>query len=279
MPSVDEIFLSLQSTLSAFPQSIVEQLPGILGGIILLLIGWLLARLLRKITIKAISALNVFFERILRGRSRTVIRFSSGLTRLLGGIIFWLILFVFTTLALRTAGFTGVAAWLERTVEYLPSLLTGGLIILAGYVLGAIVKDVVQGAAESARMADAQLVSRLAQAVTFITALVVGMNQAGVDTSFITIMLGVSTATVLAGFSLAFGLGARTLVSNLIAAHYLRSEIEAGQTVLVGEWEGKVLELTATNVILDTPKGRTAIPAKVYQEQALSIILEGTSDD
>lgn len=273
MPNMTEISHQVKVTLNETVNQLISQLPGIIGALILLLVGWLLARLVRTATVKVLKFLNGMLERVLSGRSRAVVRFSSGVTRLLGAVLFWVTLFVFATFALRMAGLEGVAAWLERVVDYLPSILTGGLIILAGYILGALVKEVTLATAYSAELAEAELISRLAQAITFVTALIIGLDQAGVDTTFITIMLGVSTATLLAGFALAFGFGAKTLVSNLVAAHYLKEMVESGQMVRIGEHEGRVLDLTATSVILETEQGRTSIPARLYHEQAVTVLI------
>ncbi|MCB1710199.1 MAG: mechanosensitive ion channel, partial [Halioglobus sp.] len=182
-------------------------------------------------------------------------------------------LFVFVTAALKTAGLTGVAAWLERVVDFLPGIVTGGLIILVGYILAGLVRDVTLAAAHSAEFTEAVVISRLAQAITLITALVIGLDQIGIDVSFLTTMLGISSAALLFGFALAFGLGARTLVSNLVAAHHLRDVLEPGQDIRMGDWEGTVLEVSSTAVILDTEAGRVSVPAKLYQEQAVVLLL------
>ncbi len=279
MPYLTDLSHQVKVALSDTLNRLISQLPDILGALILLLVGWLLARLVRTATIKGLKLLNGLLERVLSGRSRAVVRFSSGINRLLGTVLFWITLFIFSTFALRIAGLEGVAAWLEGIVDYLPSILTGGLIILAGYILSSLVKEVTLATAYSAEMAEAELISRLAQAITFITALIIGMGQAGVDTSFITIMLGVSTATLLAGFALAFGFGAKTLVSNLVAAHYLKDLVEPGQRVRIGDCEGRVLDLSATVVILETEEGRTSIPAKLFHEQAMSVILMDSKNE
>ena len=201
--------------------------------------------------------------------------FSAGITRLVAGILYWIILFIFVTAALNTAGLTGVSAWLERIVDFLPGIVTGGLIILLGYILAGLVRDVTLAAAHSAEFTEAVVISRLAQAITLVTALIIGLEQIGIDVSFLTTMLGISSAALLFGFALAFGLGARTLVSNLIAAHHLRDILEPGQTIRIRNWEGTVLEVSPTAVILDTEEGRTTIPAKLYQEEAVITLVGG----
>jgi small-conductance mechanosensitive channel len=203
-----------------------------------------------------------------------VVYFSSGIANLVASILFWITLFVFVTAALDTAGLTAVSAWLERIVEFLPGIVTGGLIILVGYILSTLVRDVTLAAAHAAEFTESVVISRLAQAITLVTALVIGLDQIGIDVTFLTTMLGVTSAAVLFGFALSFGLGARSLVSNLIAAHHLRDILEPGQDIRVGEYEGTVLEVSTTAIILDTPEGRTSLPASLYQEQAMVMLLQ-----
>jgi len=273
MINVADLTMQLESTLMAAAENIIASLPGIASGLVLLLLGWFAARVVRALTMRMLTLLNLFLERVLSGRTRAVVFFSSRITRLLSGILYWIILFIFVTAALKTAGLTGVATWLERLVDFLPGIVTGGLIILLGYVFAGLVRDVTLAAAHSAEFTEAVVISRLAQVITFITALIIGLDQIGIDVTFLTTMLGVSSAALLFGFTLAFGLRARTLVSNLIAAHHLRDVLEPGQDIRIGEWEGTVLEVSATAVILDTQEGRTSVPAKLYQEQAVVMLL------
>lgn len=268
-----DITSQLESTLQTATATLIAALPGIAAALVLLLAGLLAARLVRTLTLKLLHLLNLFLERVLSGRIRAVVHFSSGITRLLAAILFWITLFVFATAALRTAGLTGIAAWLERVVDFLPGIVSGGLIIVVGYILAGLVREVTLAAAHSADFTEAVVISRLAQAVTLVTALIIGLDQIGIDVSFLTTMLGISSAALLFGFALAFGLGARTLVSNLIAAHHLRDMLEPGQQIRMGEWEGTVLEVAATAVILDTESGRVSVPAKLYQEQAVVLLL------
>lgn len=274
MPDAAELTAQLETTLLAAANEIIAALPGIAGGLVLLLVGWYAARLIRAATLKLMDLVNRALEKLLSGRTRAVVYFSSGIANLVASILFWITLFVFVTAALDTAGLTAVSAWLERIVEFLPGIVTGGLIILVGYILSALVRDVTLAAAHAAEFTESVVISRLAQGITLVTALVIGLDQIGIDVTFLTTMLGVTSAAVLFGFALAFGLGARSLVSNLIAAHHLRDILEPGQDIRVGEYEGTVLEVSTTAIILDTPEGRTSLPASLYQEQAMVMLLQ-----
>ena len=122
MAGVSEISDQLIVMLSGIIDVVIERLPGVIGALLLLLMGWLLARLVRVVAIKMQDALNRALERILSGRPRAVVQFSAGVTHLLADVLFWITWFIFIVLAFRVAGFESVARWLERLVDYLPAI-------------------------------------------------------------------------------------------------------------------------------------------------------------
>ncbi len=274
-PEMDLSHISEQlgNTLGGMMSSVVAHLPKVAGAILLILAGWLVAYLVRLGTNKLLELINRFTERLMTRYTPTIARISKTLTRILPTALFWITLFIFTTAAFRVAGLTGFAESLEGIIDYLPALLAGGLIMLTGFVLSSMVKNMVFDSLNSAEIAEAEVISRLAQAVTFVTAIIIGLDQVGIEVTFLTTMLGVSTAAVLVGFALAFGFGARSLVSNLVAVYYLKDMIEPGQRIRIGDVQGTVLELTTTAVILDTADGRTSIPAKLYQEKVVTVMI------
>ena len=94
------------------------------------------------------------------------------------------------------------------------------------------------------------------------------------DITLLTAILSVTTAAVLGAFALAFGLGARTAVSNIIGAHYLRQTFETGHVVRFGAVEGTVTAITSTAVVLRIPEGQVIIPAKQFSE-SISVLVTG----
>jgi len=68
---------------------------------------------------------------------------------------------------------------------------------------------------------------------------------------------------------LAFGLGARTAVTNIIAAHYLRQIYRVGHSVKVGDVHGKIVEITNTAVILECTDGRAVVMGRRLRDSIL----------
>ncbi|HSC09009.1 MAG TPA: hypothetical protein VLD59_19450, partial [Steroidobacteraceae bacterium] len=186
--------------------------------------------------------------------------------------VFWLVLFGFITAASDVAKLETLSGWLERVIGYLPKLLFGALIIVGGYLLGTIARALVSDALYPTGLAQRVLIGRLAQAATFLAAIVIGIDQMGFNVTFVTTMIAIVLGAVLTGFALAFGLGARRVVANLISARTLQQRFSVGHHARIGGVEGEILEFTPTGVILATDEGRVNVPASRFDEE-VSVLL------
>ena len=270
---------ALDQRISALVQLLIERVPDLVGALLMVLLGWLVARLVRAGIRGLGTRINRGLDQMLRAERASRLRVSPTMLRLIGTAAFWIILLLFLAFATDLAGLTGVAEWLRSVLRYLPTLLFGVMIIVAGHLIGLLVRDLLLEALASAQVEQRELVSRLAQTATFLTALIIGMHQVGVNVSFVTQVIAVALGSVLLAFSLAFGLGARGLVANLIGTHYLRRQFQPGARIRLGEIEGEILEITPTNVVIETADGRAHIPAYRFSEQVATLLAEDRSDD
>lgn len=272
---IDEI----KQQLTALASTLIAYIPSLLAGLALLLVGWLLAKVLRLLAVRLLTTINKLLDRLLSGGALDFVRISPAATGLLSAIVYWATILVFATIAIRVLGLSGVAVWLEQIVIYLPSLAAGAVIIVSGLILGNIVKNIVTHAAASIDLAQAPTLGHLAQIGTIAIALIIGLDQIGLDLSFLVILLAIVLAAVLLGFSLAFALGATELIKNLIATQHLKPVIQLGQIARVGELEGRLIEFAPTGLILETAAGKTLVSGSVCLRESLTVVAEEVTDE
>ncbi len=279
MEHVTTWFDGLRASGANLLDTMLGYLPNLIGALLLLLFGWILARLVRAATGRLGDAVNRLLDRLMRRGGLARFRLSPRALKLIGDAAFWLVILFFITAATKVAQLDAFSSWLARILAYLPTLLAGALIILAGYLVSALVRDLVAATLGSAGLAQNELFGAVAQGATFLTAVVIGIDQIGIDVTILITLIAIVVGAMLAGLSLAFGLGSRDFVSNLIGAHYLQQHLQPGQTARIGEIEGEVLELTPTSVVLATVGGRTTIPAKMFNEAATFVMTPGDDHD
>ncbi len=261
-----------RSVITAFFQDVLAYSPFFLGAIGVLVAGWLAARFIRIAARRIATNANRLLDRVFRSGLLAGVRVSTPAATILGEVAFWVVMFLTVTVSARMAGLESVADWLNQLVIYLPSFLTGAAIILLGHFLGAFIGDQVEASARAAKAGQSALLGRLAQGGVFVSALIIGLGQIGVDVTFIVAVLAVAVGAVLVGFSIAFGLGSRDFVGNLIGARSAQRQLMAGMRIRIGDIVGEVLEITPTHIAVDTAEGRMLVPAQTAHEQPITIL-------
>ena len=245
--------------------------PNLLAAVALLVVGWLLARLLRFVAIRASRVVEALLGRFAGPAGAERLRFGRP-AALLGAVVFWLVLLVFVTAAADVLGLQTFTGWLARLIDYLPTLAAGLLIIVAGYVLAGFVADLVHAAAVRLASAQRNALARLAQGATLVMAILVGADQIGIKVTWLAILVAIVVSALLGGVTLTASLGARDYVSNLIGAHYLKQAFQVGQRVRVAGFEGRILEVTTTALVLETGEGRVSLPGRLYHDEPIVLL-------
>lgn len=241
--------------------------PTLLSTFALLAGGWLVAWLLSRTITKLIDKLAPGLEERATRLTLTRLGFERRVAQLVGTFIFWIVLAVFVAAAVETLGLPVLAAWVGQLGNLLPRLFVASLIVVAGFLAGVFTREAVAAAARAGGAARADLLGRIVQAVVVATAIVTGLEQVGVDSRFLTSMTVVAAAGALGGVALAFALGARTEVSNIVAMHYVRQTFRLGQLITLSGVNGRIRAFTSTSVIIGGGEGEVHVPGRMFSEQ------------
>lgn len=204
-------------------KAVLEQAGIFLGSlllvIIILIIGWILARLIRYGAIKILNTLKVddLSKRVELESLMTKGGISITLSELIGGICYWIILLMTFVVALNAAGLTIAADLLQQITLFIPKIISAIFVLIAGMFLSVIVRNLIKAAATNAGIDQANFLSKIAEVVIMIFAIVMALEQIGIGTSIIQMAISITLASLGLGFALAFGLGCKDLVGKATA--------------------------------------------------------------
>lgn len=248
--------------------SVVTYLPVVLTAIAVLLIGWLIAHLIRTLVRRALESMDWLFARLAprsAGRSESLARATS---RAISTVVFWIVLLVFAASALRILGGTLFERWTENLLAYLPSAIGGVIIIVVGFTGGTLVRHILEQASVGLGVGQSSILGRLAQAIIVISCVVIGIDQLGVNVAFLIQLTTVTAAAVFGGIALVFALGTRQHLANLIGAHYARKHYAPGDYVKIGAFQGRIVEITDGCVFIETDVGDVSVPGQNFSSEA-----------
>jgi len=245
--------------------ALLQQYPEIIA-LLIAATGFFVAYLVSRGVISGLELLEKQLHRFVHASEGMFQTTASRNT--LARLVYYVVLGFFLLLALRSLGFTVLGEWLDLIIVYIPHLLLGAVIILGGYLLGILARSLLS----NLMAPDAsQLLPQLTQYLVVIAAVVTGLGQMAIDVSFLATLTLVVLGTLLGSLSLAFALGSRDLVANMLARRELE-RFHVGDHLQVDDVHGQLVELTPTGVVLEAGGQLIHIPASRLTG---SIVIQG----
>jgi small-conductance mechanosensitive channel len=259
---------TLAESISRVAIQLLEFLPSILGAVVLLLVGWGVARLLRYATEKIAgkTLLRLARTRPMDTRIQQPHAYSAAPT-IASRIVFWVVLLFFILAAAEVLELEVISELLTGVTTYLPRLLAGLLIVFLGLWFGEVTRAVVTRTSLRAGVEQGEVLGRLGQALVLLVVFSIAAGQIGIDNTVLVALVATLFGVLLGALALAFAIGARTMIANLLAAQTIAQTYHIGDTVRIGDIEGRILRITRTSLILETPEGQTLVPAKQFSER------------
>ena len=252
-----------------------ELLPNLLTALGLLLIGLIIAFMLRAWTTVLLRAGNRLIRRRAQARGIETTALGPTAPSLLSRIIFWLVFLFFLAASVETLGQPVISNWSNTLTQYLPNVLAAALIVFVGVFMGNIVKAAIERFTHGTQISHGELLGRVSQILIVVTAILIAIDQVGIEIQLLVIILAIATGMFGGGIALAFALGAKVSVSNIIASHYVTRIYRVGQTIRIGDIEGRILEIMLTAVLVETVDGTMTVPAHRFSEEASLLLKEG----
>lgn len=265
---IQEWTATLTESVSRVAVQILEQLPAVLGAVVLLLVGWGVARLLRYTTEKLTekTVVRLAHTRPMDTRVQQPRSYSAAPT-IASRIVFWVVLLFFVIAASEVLELEVISSLLTGVTAYLPRLLAGLLILFIGLWLAELTRAVIRRSSSTIGIEQGEILGRLGQILVLLIVFSVAAGQIGIDNTLLVALVAIFFGVMLGAIALAFSFGAKTTIANLLAAQSIAQTYSPGDIIRIGSIEGKILRITHTSLILETPEGQTLIPAKRFSEQ------------
>src|SRR3989344_573097 len=211
---VNVVVASLQNLWS----EVLGFMPDLIGALIILVVGLVVAAGLGSLIERIVSALKVdsllsrlgleaYFE-------RGGLHMNSG--RFFGRAVYWFIVIVFLLAASDVLGFQSFSNFLADVLNYVPNVIVAVMILLAAMVLATFLRGVVRASVLGARLHSAKFLGSMTWWAVVIFGLLTALVQLGVAVTIInTVITGLIAMFALAG-GLAFGLGGKEYAAHLL---------------------------------------------------------------
>lgn len=202
---------------SLYP-SFINALLNLVAAVVIFLIGWLVAMLIKIVIEYILSKIQIkeWLNKAGLGKYIEDFTWEERLDKILAEIGFWIVLIVFLMTSFDILGLSIINSFIKDVVNYIPKAIAGGVILLAGFLLGELARKVIVGVLRGLERKSASGISVFIKWSIIIFAFLAALNQWGIAVEIINILaMGLVLFVALAG-GLAFGLGGQEIAKEIL---------------------------------------------------------------
>ncbi len=258
------------NSLTTLGEEIMRILPGILAAVLLLVVGWLLAKIFSRVISRLFRLLH--FDR-LAGRINELkwVRKSEYKivpSKIIGKFVYWIILLLFIITATDTLGWSAVSRSFNQLITYLPQLFGAILLFVVGFYLSNLIRDFIKTALKSFEVASASALGEIAFYAIMVIVTITALEQAGVETTLLTSNITIIVGSFLLAFAVAFAISSRDVFKNILSSYYGKGNFYVGQYIKYNKLQGEIIKIDRMHVTIRNGKTSHVIPtARLISEE------------
>ncbi len=202
-----------------------EFLPKLVLAVLVLIAGWLLAKLARFTLDKGLRALNF---NVLGERSGIDGFLQQGgvgtdLTGILVGLVYWLVILMALIIGFNSLGLTYITELLGQVAWFVPKVVAAVLILAFGAYFARFISNTVVAYCRKMEIPDAEPLGRIAQYTIIVFVVLIALDQVEVGGEIVRASFLIILAGVVFALALAFGLGGRNWAEGMLERWWPRA--------------------------------------------------------
>jgi small-conductance mechanosensitive channel len=206
------------ASFTSFWTELARFVPQLLAALVLLFLGWLLAKIARTGLMRLLKLLN--FDRVTERSGLEAFlkqaELDVSVSAVLGNLVYWLIILVMIVTVANSLGLHMVADLFNKVVLYIPNVIVAILVLVFGTILARFINRIVFAWLNNVGFSGALTVSTFSEYAMLIFVFFVALEQLQIASELITAAFAIAFGAVGLAFAIAFGLGAKDWAARVV---------------------------------------------------------------
>jgi small-conductance mechanosensitive channel len=254
-------------------ESMMNFLPNLIGFFVILLIGWIIAKIVSRIVKKVLGSIGI--DKLARRLNEIDLIQKTNIeivpSVLLSKLLYYLIFFIFIIAATEVLKMQAVSDLMAGIMNYIPKVISAVFVFLIGIFIADALKNIVLTACKSLAIPAAGIISNAVFYFLLLNIIMITLKQADLQTDFMEQNISIILAGIILAFALGYGLASQSLMSNFIASFYNKHKIKIGDTIGIDGKKGSVIQMDNNSITLKTSEKRMIIPLSKLNTETLEI--------
>lgn len=213
-----DLIQAFYSSIEQFWMYFRDQIPKYVAAILLLVVGWIIARLIEKSFVKFFRLIRLedIAERagIENFLYRGGVKFTT--STLLAKLVYWFIMFTFTLAVLNSLGLQSAADLFNKMILYIPNLIVAFIVLLFGTLFAKFAHTASNAYLNNIGMSGAEGMSLVIKYAILIFVASMVLEQLNIGGQILVSGFQIAFGALCLALALAFGLGGKEWASKII---------------------------------------------------------------
>jgi hypothetical protein len=205
MDKVGEVF----EPVTYFLYQLGQFLPKLGMAVIILLVGWLLAKMLRGIVMRALKYAN--FDQLTHKAGIDKFLKHGGIkkntSQILGLLVYWLVMLATLLVASEVVQLDAVSALFNSITLFIPKVIVAVLILAIGFYFARVISEIIIAYGKNVGMKDAEIIGRVAEGAIMAFVIIIALGQMDIGNAILVPAFLILFGGFVFALALAFGLG------------------------------------------------------------------------
>lgn len=270
LPNITEILINTFQTLI---NQFVDFVPKLIGAIVVLGIGILVAKTVSAIVSRVLT--KVGFDKI--GARLNEIDFirqlqtEIKLSNIIAQVLYYFILLVFITAATETLGVAAITGMVLSLVNFIPKVVAAAIMLQVGILVADALKKAVITLCQTFKVASGKLLGSIVFFFFLIITIISALGQTGINTELLESSFNLLIGGIIFAFAVGYGIASRDVMANILSSFYSKDRYKVGQVIQIDEVKGAIVSIDNTSMTLQTGETTTVFPLQTLQSRKVEV--------
>ena len=208
-----------------FLNEIAVALPQIIGALLILLIGWIIAKVIKKLVVKGLKLVRFNYLTDKTGIEKFLtdggVKVSS--IDVIGTLVYWIIMLVVILATMNSLKLTAASTLFNEIMLYIPNIIVAIIILILGIYFARLVSQVLVTSLKNMQEKTAAIIGNIAYYAIIVLTVFIILGQLNIAEQIVNNSFIIPPRAICLAFGLAFGLGGKEWASDIIKK-YLKKE-------------------------------------------------------
>lgn len=215
---MENLLQSLQSSMGQFFNQFAIFIPKLLGAIIIFVIGWIIAKMIKFVVKKVLKAINVDKLSDKVGLDEVLSKgdVKMKLSNLLSSMVYWMVMLVVIMTSLNSLDLTAIQGLFNQIILYIPNVFVAVIILILGMYAAKLASQAITGVLKNMEADQVQLVGKITYAAIMVFTVFTAIHQLQIAQHLIEIIFTMLMGALALATAIAFGIGGKDIAADLL---------------------------------------------------------------